>query len=170
MCRLAVASFQSILGPVHTAATEIGLAVTSLPGAAEQEFRTYLNRLYQSPEFISPGNHNTTAESQIQTYLAGERELFEMDLDFRATPFQRQALLQVAQIPYGETRTYGEIARLAGSPGAARAVGHANASNPLPLVIPCHRVVASGGLGGYGGGLEMKRWLLDLEGALLPLR
>ncbi len=76
-------------------------------------------------------------------------------------------LERVAAIPYGHTLTYGAIARAIGKPGAARAVGAANARNPLPLLIPCHRVVASNGLGGYGGGLAMKRRLLELEGLSL---
>jgi methylated-DNA-[protein]-cysteine S-methyltransferase len=87
-------------------------------------------------------------------------------LDIRATPFQKKVLRRVARIPFGKTATYGRVAASVGAPNASRAVGQANASNNLPLVIPCHRVVAANGLGGYGGGLTLKKRLLNLEGAL----
>ena len=82
------------------------------------------------------------------------------------TPFQQKVLRTIGKIPPGETMTYGEVAKKAGKPGAARAVGNVMASNPIPLILPCHRVVASNGLGGFTGGLEVKRKLLRLEGAL----
>jgi methylated-DNA-[protein]-cysteine S-methyltransferase len=82
------------------------------------------------------------------------------------TPFQRKVLVAISKIPPGETMTYGDVAKAAGKPGAARAVGNVMARNPIPLILPCHRVVASNGLGGFTGGLDMKRKLLKLEGAL----
>lgn len=169
MCRLAVGAFESALGRIHTAATDAGLAVISLSGDGEK-FQCLLKRIFNSPEVGSPQHYNTLAESQIKAYLAGELTQFEIDLDLRVKGFHKKALQQVALIRYGETMTYGEIARLLGNPGAARAVGRANATNPLPLVIPCHRVVAANGLGGYAGGLQMKTRLLEIEGALLKLR
>jgi len=169
MCRLSVGAFESALGRIHTAATETGLSVISLPGEDGERFHCYLKRIFNTPEVGSPGHYNALAESQIRAYLSGELTKVEIDLDLRVKGFQRKALELVAEIPYGKTRTYGEIARLLGNPGSARAVGRANATNPLPLVIPCHRVVAASGLGGYGGGLQMKRWLLEMEGALLKL-
>ncbi len=107
--------------------------------------------------------------NQIQEYLLGERRIFDFPIDWSVLrPFQAQALRATFRIPYGETRTYGQIAAEIGNPRAARAVGRAEATNPMPLVIPCHRVVgADGGLHGYGGagGLKTKDWLLRLEGA-----
>lgn len=104
---------------------------------------------------------------QIQDYLAGERREFEVTIDWSGmTEFQREVLQATYNIPYGETRSYGEIAAQIGRASAARAVGRAEATNPLPLVIPCHRVVgADGKLHGYSGakGLETKAWLLELE-------
>lgn len=90
---------------------------------------------------------------------------YSFDLD-DVTPFQRSVLEAIFRIPAGETMTYGEVAAAAGKPGAARAVGNVMAMNPVPLILPCHRVVASDGLGGFTGGLEVKRKLLRLEGAL----
>jgi methylated-DNA-[protein]-cysteine S-methyltransferase len=103
----------------------------------------------------------------IKEYLATGRDDFsryDVCLD-GMTPFQRSVLEAIRRIPAGKTMTYGEVAKMVGRPGAARAVGNVMAANPLPLVIPCHRVVASTGLGGYSGGVEVKRKLLRLEGA-----
>lgn len=101
---------------------------------------------------------------QLEEYFGGERRAFDLPLELSGTPFQRRAWLALADVPYGTTRSYGEQARRLGAPGAARAVGAANGRNPLPIVLPCHRLVgADGTLTGYGGGLEIKRTLLDLE-------
>jgi O-6-methylguanine DNA methyltransferase len=104
------------------------------------------------------------AARQLEEYFAGRRKVFGLPLDLRGTEFQRSVWRELLGIPYGETRTYAEVARAIGSPRAVRAVGAANGANPVPIVVPCHRVVATGGgLGGYGGGLQMKRRLLELE-------
>lgn len=104
------------------------------------------------------------AVQELGEYFAGERTEFTVALDPIGTAFQRKVWEALTTIPYGETRSYGEIARQIGSPGAFRAVGLANGHNPIGIIIPCHRVIGSnGGLTGYGGGLERKRILLDLE-------
>jgi len=101
---------------------------------------------------------------ELNEYFAGKRRDFSFPLDLRGTPFQLQCWHALLAIPYGETRTYGDLARSIGHPHAFRAVGMANNRNPVAIVVPCHRVIASdGSLCGYGGGLELKRWLLDLE-------
>ncbi len=102
---------------------------------------------------------------QLRRYFAGQPVRFEVPFDLsRVTPFRRQALEVAAHIPYGETRTYAWIARQIGRPGASRAVGQAMATNPIPIIIPCHRVVgSSGSLVGYGGGLDMKKRFLQME-------
>jgi O-6-methylguanine DNA methyltransferase len=107
------------------------------------------------------------AEREIREYLAGRRRRFTVPLDLSGlSPFHRRVLRAALRIPYGRTVTYSDLARRVGRPAAARAVGQAMARNPVPLVIPCHRVVAAGGgLGGYSGGLALKRRLLALEGA-----
>lgn len=102
--------------------------------------------------------------TQLEEYFAGTRRVFELPLDLRGTPFQIRTWSALAEIPYGTTVSYGEQARRLDVPRAARAVGAANGSNPLPIVLPCHRVIgADGSLTGYGGGLDMKRWLLAHE-------
>ena len=107
------------------------------------------------------------ASYQLNEYFAGYRKFFELKLDLDLPPFYYKALMAVKSIPYGEYRTYKEIAMIAGSPKAIRAAGSANAKNPIPIVIPCHRVLGSGGrLGGYGGGLNIKNFLLNLEGII----
>jgi methylated-DNA-[protein]-cysteine S-methyltransferase len=104
------------------------------------------------------------AFAQIEEYLAGRRRSFDLPLHAEGTPFMRRVWDELCKIPYGATRSYKEIAAATGRPGAMRAVGMANNRNPLALIIPCHRVIgADGSLVGFGGGLEMKRRLLDLE-------
>ena len=101
---------------------------------------------------------------QLRDYFAGRRTEFHLPLAPDGTPFQRAVWRQLQDIPYGETISYGELARRVGNPKASRAVGSANGANPIPIVIPCHRVIAADGkLGGFGGGLPVKQALLDLE-------
>ena len=103
---------------------------------------------------------------QLEEYFAGRRQQFDLPLDPRGTDFQRRVWQRLRSIAYGETTTYGALARELGDPGASRAVGLANGSNPLPIVIPCHRVIgADGSLTGFGGGLPVKQALLELERA-----
>jgi len=111
------------------------------------------------------------AEHQLDEYFAGERTTFDLPLELDGTDFQRRCWLALATIPYGQTVSYGEQARRIGlGHDRARAVGAANGQNPLPIVLPCHRVIgADGSLTGFGGGLHVKRFLLEHEGALLPL-
>ncbi|MFH8973430.1 methylated-DNA--[protein]-cysteine S-methyltransferase [Streptomyces sp. NPDC017890] len=104
------------------------------------------------------------AEEQLEAYFEGELKDFTLGLALNGTPFQRAVWDQLREIPYGETRTYGELAAALGTPNASRAVGLANGRNPIGIIVPCHRVIgASGSLTGYGGGLERKRRLLDFE-------
>src|SRR5271169_202390 len=106
---------------------------------------------------------------ELEQYFSGARHAFELALDWTLIgPFGRRVLRATSAIPYGGVLSYAEVAAEAGSPRGSRAAGNALGSNPIPIVIPCHRVLRSGGaLGGYGGGLERKRWLLELEGAVL---
>ena len=114
---------------------------------------------------------STRRPRQLDAYFGGELVDFDLPLDLVGTDFQRRCWLALATIPYGTTVSYGEQARRLGlGPASARAVGAANGQNPLPIVLPCHRVVgADGSLTGFGGGLHVKRFLLEHEGALLPL-
>lgn len=111
-----------------------------------------------------------SASAQLRAYFAGERTAFDLPLRPGGTPFERRVWGALREIPYGETTSYGAIADRLGEPGAARAVGRANARNPIPVIVPCHRVIgADGSLTGFGGGLACKRALLDLEGGALAL-
>jgi len=131
--------------------TIVGNAVTRI------EFGKHSNR---APE----GGLERQVAKELNEYLHGRRKQFTFAVEAEGTEFNKRVWERVARIPYGQTVTYGEIAREFDNPGAARAVGTANGRNPIPIVIPCHRVVATGGkLGGFGGGLPLKRKLLDLE-------
>ncbi|GGG95334.1 methylated-DNA--[protein]-cysteine S-methyltransferase [Silvibacterium dinghuense] len=104
------------------------------------------------------------AESELKEYFAGQRRAFSVPLDLRGTSFQRQVWEALLGIPFGETRTYGQLARTLGNPKASRAVGSANRCNPVSIIVPCHRVIGtSGKLTGFAGGLEAKAYLLDFE-------
>ncbi len=116
------------------------------------------------PDWVADRAPLADAAEQLQAYLAGERTVFDLRVAIGGSDFQRRVWELLAEIPYGHTTSYGRIAARLGRPSASRAVGLANGRNPLPIVLPCHRVVgASGALTGYGGGLDRKRWLLDLE-------
>ncbi len=110
------------------------------------------------------------AREQLEQYFDGARREFDVELDLVGNPFELRVWDALLEIPYGETASYGQIATALGEPAAARAVGLANARNPVALIVPCHRVIgADGSLTGYGGGLERKQFLLDLEAGVLPL-
>ena len=102
--------------------------------------------------------------SQLEQYFARERTEFDLPTELDGTAFQREVWTELTRIPYGKTISYGELARRVGRPNGPRAVGQANGRNPIPIIVPCHRVLASNGIGGYGGGLTVKRALLELEG------
>lgn len=112
-----------------------------------------------------PSALTNTAATQLQEYFAGKRKVFDVALDLQGTPFQLEVWNHLREIPYGQTRTYARIAEEIGRPRAFRAVGMANNKNPVPIIVPCHRVVgANGSLVGYAAGIKVKRYLLELEG------
>ena len=155
------------LGTFLLAASDQGLCRVLLPG--EPDSSGWFERHFGEP--ASPGWNPALqrAAPQLEQYLAGERRKFDLDLDLRGTPFQIGVWNQLRSIPFGETRSYGEVASGIGRPGSPRAVGTATGRNPVPVVVPCHRVIGSnGGLVGYAGGLELKRRLLELEGVAVP--
>jgi O-6-methylguanine DNA methyltransferase len=154
----------SRFGLVGVASSARGIVRLSFPLESEGSFRKQLQREYARSKLSDGGRENTEALRQISLYLEGGLREFDLPLDLRGSPFRRRVLLAVGKIPYGNTASYGDIARWVGSPGGARAVGQAVGANPIPLIIPCHRVIASDGtLGGFGLGFPMKRRLLDLE-------
>ncbi len=166
MRKLWVHAFSTPLGTMRAAATETGLAALGLPGETEETFIAQLHRDFGELEIATGGPVNQQTEQEITDYINGSRTEFTVPLDLHGTEFQTRVLKRVAAIPFGRRATYSEVAADLGSPRAARAVGTANARNRIPIIIPCHRVVATTGLGGYGGGLELKKRLLDLEQAV----
>lgn len=127
-----------------------------------------LARLY-GPRVLRSSKPVDRVRIELDEYLAGRRQVFDLDLDVRAVPeYHKRVLAELARVGYGETTTYGALAAKTGNPRAARAIGTVMNRNPIPIVLPCHRVVgANGSLTGYGGGLERKEHLLRLEGAML---
>ncbi len=126
-------------------------------------------RLSGSSDYAVDRRAVEPVRQQLIEYAAGKRRKFDVRLAPLGSPFQRRVWKELEKIPFGETRSYGEIARALGVPNASRAVGGANGSNPISIIVPCHRVIgSSGALTGYGGGLEMKRRLLELEGTQTP--
>src|SRR5580658_8296441 len=165
-------NMQSSIGPLFLAASARGLVALEfdarLPG--QQTIRLSprdLRKEEKGFEFIDSPHELQAYASELEEYFAGERREFTFPIDLRGTEFQKACWRALLAIPYGETRTYADIARAVGKPTAFRAVGMANNRNPIAIVVPCHRVIASDGtLCGYGGGLDVKRKLLELEGAL----
>jgi methylated-DNA-[protein]-cysteine S-methyltransferase len=158
---------ESPLGPLLVAATDRGLLRIYFDADPGQQLellaRAAGTRVLRAPRSVDD------VRRELDEYFSGRRRSFDLSIDLRgAAPFTAEVLDQLARVPYGQTATYGELASRVGHPRAARAVGTVMNRNPVPIVLPCHRVVgASGSLVGYGGGLERKEQLLRLEGALL---
>jgi methylated-DNA-[protein]-cysteine S-methyltransferase len=154
----------SPIGDLFLAATERGLCRISytVDGQDEALARVFGVRVLRSPL--------DDVRRELDEYFAGRRREFDLPLDLRVAPFHEAVLRQLALVPYGRVDTYGSLAAKVGSPKAARAVGTVMNRNPIPIILPCHRIIgANGSLTGYAGGLSVKRALLELEGASLPL-
>jgi methylated-DNA-[protein]-cysteine S-methyltransferase len=155
-------TFNSPIGELLLAGDDSGLRILSMQDAPR-------------PRRIEPDWHRDDAafadiRHQLEEYFAGSRETFELELSLRGNAFEQRVWAELLKIPYGETASYGQIAAAIGAPSAPRAVGLANGRNPVALIVPCHRVIgANGSLTGYGGGLERKRYLLDLESGVRSL-
>jgi O-6-methylguanine DNA methyltransferase len=160
---------ESPLGPLWVAAGPHGLVAVEYSGS-EASFRAYLAKLTKG-SLVRSAEKVAAAKKQVRLYLLGERTAFDLEVDLSGiTPFQRRVLEETRRVPRGRVSTYAEIARRIGSPKAVRAVGQALRRNPIPIVVPCHRVISSdGSLGGYGGNLRdaRKLELLKLEGVRL---
>jgi methylated-DNA-[protein]-cysteine S-methyltransferase len=157
----------SPVGPLLVAVSPRGL----LRVAFDADPEAHLERLARvaGPRVLRSARQVDRVRRQLDEYFAGRRETFELELDLRAAaPFAERVLAELAHVPFGQATKYGALAAQAGAPGAARAVGTVMNRNPVPIVLPCHRVIgANGSLVGYGGGLARKERLLELEGALL---
>ena len=155
------------IGDLWLACSERGLIAVEW-GSSKTKLIRYLEKRLKASVEDNP-RRLALAASELREYLYGKRKQFSIQIDWSGMPaFQRQVLLATYAIPYGQITTYGDLAQQLGRARSARAVGRAEATNPMPIVIPCHRVLgADGKLRGYGGGLEIKKWLLKLEGAVL---
>ncbi len=155
---------QTPVGEFTVYAVEEGVVYIALPNSDDCIAKAWCNRNLATETFIESTQWCKDAMDQINEYFSGERQNFTFQYILCTSPFRKKVLEAVATIPYGEVKSYAQITQLVGNSRAVRAAGSANATNPLPLAIPCHRVIASnGGLGGYGGGLKMKQWLIDHE-------
>jgi O-6-methylguanine DNA methyltransferase len=163
MEKIYYSSFNSpLLKKVFVASTERGVCMVDFLKSE----KVFLNRLREKfpGELMRDDRQNRNVVSQLKKYLKGELKRFACKLDFKGTPFQKKVWSALAKIPYGQTRSYKEIAQAIGHPKAFRAVGNANGENSIPLILPCHRVIESnGGLGGFGHGVKIKKRLLDFE-------
>jgi methylated-DNA-[protein]-cysteine S-methyltransferase len=163
------APVDSPFGTLHAAVTKRGLVRVAFP---EESLDTFLERLSRriSPRVVQAPASLDAFKRELEEYFAGRRREFDLALDWSLIgPFARKVLHATYEIPYGGYLSYAEVATEAGSPRGSRAAGNALGSNPIPIVIPCHRVLRTGGaLGGYGGGLDRKRYLLGLEGTVTP--
>lgn len=170
-------SFSTGIGEIFAAAGDGGLLYTSLGNTGKSEMEETLRKKHPCCEFchiddesvpISQKETLMETEKQINQYLMGSRKEFDLPVALKGTGFQKEVWEEISRIPYGKTLTYKELAKKIGKPGATRAVGNSCGSNNLPLIIPCHRVIASGGgMGGFGGGIELKKKLLALEQSTL---
>jgi methylated-DNA-[protein]-cysteine S-methyltransferase len=162
---VAYATADSPFGPLLIAKTRRGLVKVSLPAYDPEEALEELAARI-SPRLLEAPGELDEVRRQLQLYFEGKLTKFELPLDWRLSDgFRGRVQRAIARIPYGQTRSYTQVAASAGNERAVRAAGSACGSNPIPIVVPCHRVLRSGGdLGGYGGGLPMKRALLELEG------
>ncbi|HEU5326056.1 MAG TPA: methylated-DNA--[protein]-cysteine S-methyltransferase [Candidatus Limnocylindria bacterium] len=164
---VAYGTYDSPLGPLTVVVTPRGLVRLAYPGEpVEDELADIAARI--SPRVLEAPERTDEVRRELDAYFAGHRRGFDVPIDWRLVRgFAGEVLRATARIPFGQVSTYRDIAAEAGSPNAYRAAGNALGSNPVPIVVPCHRVLhAGGGLGGYTGGLDRKRYLLRLEGVL----
>ncbi len=150
---------------LYLAATDEGLCLVTLPSETFDTVKSFAKKYVPDAILLQDDIKLTPYSQQIIEYFGGKRKKFNFSLDLKGTPFQRQVWEALWEIPFGQTQSYSAIAKRIGRPTAVRAVGAANGENPLPIVIPCHRVIGKNGtLTGYRGGIDIKKDLLQLEG------
>ena len=157
-------TFNSPIGEITITAVKEGVIRISFYTEAHGEIVNFREK-YLGSKITHGKSYTNEAKGQILEYLSGNRKVLDFPVIHLNSPFRKKVLEAQRKIPYGETHSYGEVAKMVNNPRASRAVGSANAENPLPLYFPCHRIISSTGkLGGFGGGLPIKKFLLDLEG------
>ena len=161
-------SYNSKIGTMQIASTSKGVCMINLPKHTKAEFFMWMKGHFNDSEFIESSEENAEIIGELDKYFDQKLKRFKSKLDPRGTEFQQHVWSELRKIPYGTAITYKELAKRVGRPEGFQAVGRANATNPLPIVIPCHRVLGSDNdLVGYGGGIKVKVYLLKLEGALM---
>ena len=157
------------IGPMTIGATDDAVVLCDFSRRPMMPAQLASVRRRFGPTVDAPSPLLDAVEAQLGEFFAGERQDFDLPIDLPGSEFQERVWSELRRIPYGHTIAYRELAERVGAPQAPRAVGRANGSNRLAIIVPCHRVIASGGgLGGYGGGLDAKRWLLELESVSVP--
>ncbi|BCJ85478.1 methylated-DNA--[protein]-cysteine S-methyltransferase [Effusibacillus dendaii] len=160
-----IGTIDTKLGVLGAVVTDLGLALLTFPSDPVDECEMWIRKWEPSAGVISHSPLLDEVRNQLSDYFAGRLRTFTLPLDMRGTPFQKDVWQALPQIPYGTTVSYGQVANMIGKPKAVRAVGAANGANPVPIIVPCHRVIGSNGkLTGYTGGLSIKQFLLELEG------
>ena len=156
-------TFNSPIGKIYIAAVKEGIVKISFYNESPQELEKYCQK-HLGAGVREGSEYNRDAKEQILKYLEGKSQYLDFPVIHLNSPFRKKILEAERNIPYGATRFYGEVAKMVSNPRASRAVGSANANNPLPLYFPCHRIINSNGkLGGFGWGVDVKQYLLDLE-------
>jgi len=155
----------SPIGPIFLVSSEKGLVRVALRSESETDRITHIKAEFPDACFIEDAGKNREAARQLQEYFNGSRTNFSLPLDMEGTDFQKKVWNAMLKVPFGRTRSYGQIARDIGNPKACRAVGGSCGKNNIAIVIPCHRIIGSdGSMTGFGGGIPLKKRLLDLEG------
>ncbi len=166
MPKIYCTSFEAKIGVIYVASTENGVCKIAIPRESRKDFFNWLNQNFSEDDVIDNRSRNKSIIDEITRYLNGKLVTFKTPLHLIGTPFQLKVWSELQKIPYGHTISYEQLARRVRTPQGFQAVGRANAMNPLPIVVPCHRVIGKdGSLVGYASGIKTKEFLLRLEGA-----
>ncbi len=161
-------SFDSKIGLIYVASTDKGVCKIAVPRQTKKDFLRWLNENFDDSEVDDNKSRNREVIEQLSRYFNGRLARFTCPIDLHGTPFQVRVWKELVKIPYGTTISYKQLARRVGTSRGFQAVGRANATNPLPIIVPCHRVLGTNGsLVGYSSGIKTKEFLLKLEGALM---
>jgi len=161
-------SFESKIGLIYVASTDKGVCKVSVPRQTKRDFFRWLRENFDDIEVVDNKSRNKEVIEQLTRYFNGKLAKFTLSVDMKGTPFQVRVWKDLTKIPYGTTISYKQLAKRLGTSRGFQAVGRANAANPVPIIVPCHRVLgADGSLVGYSSGIKTKEFLLKLEGALM---
>jgi methylated-DNA-[protein]-cysteine S-methyltransferase len=161
-------SFESKVGLIYVASTDKGVCKVSVPRQTKRDFLRWLRENFDDNQVVDNRSRNREVIDQLNRYFNGKLAKFTCGIDLMGTPFQTRVWKELSKIPYGTTISYKQLAKRLGTSRGFQAVGRANAANPVPIIVPCHRVLGTdGSLVGYSSGLKTKEFLLKLEGSLL---